>query len=334
MGCAVFAPSRRGYDGADGEPLRVALERAPEQTPERGRLLVERLLAENDDVLAALAFLLEQPWIAADRIICAGLPVRRHHDHAGALTDAPVRGRRQLRLGCHRLGRTTRPCARCLLARTAADYRPDHDPPGRGTMTASHRPPRSPPRRRERHPACGAVHPPGRAGACRWASSSVRWPSDLGTGVWSFCTRRGVIAGLSRTHRQAAGRRQRLRRPSARSGEAAPAAVPNRLQVGVAARTARSASQAARSGTSSSQMTSGTRLRAPSITSVRPTGTPSRARRTSAARRVSRTPAAGRVPRNRFICTTIIGRRPPGTSVSGRPRGPSRSGPVQGACRG
>jgi dienelactone hydrolase len=72
MGCAVFAPSRRGYDGADGQPLREALNRAPDKTPERGRLLVERLLAENDDVIAALAFLVEQPWIDPDRLVCAG----------------------------------------------------------------------------------------------------------------------------------------------------------------------------------------------------------------------------------------------------------------------
>ncbi len=72
LGCAVFAPSRRGYDGAEGPQLRLTLAQTPEKTPARGRALVDRLLAENDDVLAALDFLLEQPWVAASRLVCAG----------------------------------------------------------------------------------------------------------------------------------------------------------------------------------------------------------------------------------------------------------------------
>ena len=72
LGFAVFAPSRRGYDGSDGEPLRDALERTPDGTAERGQVIADRLLAENDDVLAALDYLLTQPWVAPDRIVCAG----------------------------------------------------------------------------------------------------------------------------------------------------------------------------------------------------------------------------------------------------------------------
>jgi dienelactone hydrolase len=72
LGLAVFAPSRRGYDGSGGQPWTEAVAGAEDRSPEKGRLLVSRLLAESDDVLAAAEYLERQPWVDARRLVCSG----------------------------------------------------------------------------------------------------------------------------------------------------------------------------------------------------------------------------------------------------------------------
>ena len=72
LGLAVFAPGRRGYDGAPGATLAEALQGEPEGSEARDELLVERLRAESDDVLAAVTYLESQTWVDRHRIVCAG----------------------------------------------------------------------------------------------------------------------------------------------------------------------------------------------------------------------------------------------------------------------
>ncbi len=72
MGLALFAPSRRGYDGSGGQAWTDAVAGPPDGSPEKGRLLAARLLAESDDVLAAAEHLKQQSWVDNRRLICSG----------------------------------------------------------------------------------------------------------------------------------------------------------------------------------------------------------------------------------------------------------------------
>lgn len=72
MGLAVFAASRRGYDGADGIGWKDAVATAEDGTPRKGRLLCERLMIESDDVLSAAEHLKTEPWADSTRLVCAG----------------------------------------------------------------------------------------------------------------------------------------------------------------------------------------------------------------------------------------------------------------------
>ena len=72
LGVAVFAPSRRGYDGAEGEELIEALGEAPPDSAAYGRRMVARMESETEDVLAALDFLAAQPWVEPARLVCSG----------------------------------------------------------------------------------------------------------------------------------------------------------------------------------------------------------------------------------------------------------------------
>jgi dienelactone hydrolase len=72
LGVAVFAPSRRGYDGAEGEDLTAALGEAPPDSVEYGRRLAARMERETEDLLAASDFLAAQPWVDPTRLVCSG----------------------------------------------------------------------------------------------------------------------------------------------------------------------------------------------------------------------------------------------------------------------
>ena len=72
MGYVAFLPIRRGYNGNPGPHWR-SLVMAPEGSPERGRQLVDTLSAENDDVLAALAWLEGHERVEADQIGIMGI---------------------------------------------------------------------------------------------------------------------------------------------------------------------------------------------------------------------------------------------------------------------
>jgi dienelactone hydrolase len=72
LGLAVFAPSRRGYDGAEGKELMAALGEAPPDSAEYGRRMAERMERETEDVLVASDFLAAQPWVDPARLVCSG----------------------------------------------------------------------------------------------------------------------------------------------------------------------------------------------------------------------------------------------------------------------
>jgi dienelactone hydrolase len=72
LGATVFAPSRRGYDGAAGPLLKDVL--APHEHGSRSyyRCLVARLDDELGDVFAALRYARTQRWGQERNIICSG----------------------------------------------------------------------------------------------------------------------------------------------------------------------------------------------------------------------------------------------------------------------
>jgi dienelactone hydrolase len=72
MGTAVFAPSRRGYDGAEGESVEEAVATAAFGSVIYHDLMIERLRAETEDLLIAFDLIRQQPWADPSRIVCAG----------------------------------------------------------------------------------------------------------------------------------------------------------------------------------------------------------------------------------------------------------------------
>lgn len=72
LGYAAFLPVRRGYHDNPGPHWRSHLT-AAEASPAWGRQVVDALLQENDDVLAALDWLIAQPDVDAGRIGVTGV---------------------------------------------------------------------------------------------------------------------------------------------------------------------------------------------------------------------------------------------------------------------
>jgi carboxymethylenebutenolidase len=70
-GYLVFVPFRRGYAGSPG-PSRLEAVPAPVGAPGHDEQVCARLLAENDDVLAALRFVRAMPEADADRVAVMG----------------------------------------------------------------------------------------------------------------------------------------------------------------------------------------------------------------------------------------------------------------------
>jgi dienelactone hydrolase len=66
-GCVVFVPFRRGYAGSPG-PSRLDEVPTPAGTPGHDEQVCARLLAESDDVLAALRFVRAMPGVDPDRV--------------------------------------------------------------------------------------------------------------------------------------------------------------------------------------------------------------------------------------------------------------------------
>jgi len=71
-GLSVFAPTRRGYDGAEGEPLPEVLNSAPNGSSELQEGLIKRLVGEKEDLLAGVEFLKAQDWVNPNLIFSAG----------------------------------------------------------------------------------------------------------------------------------------------------------------------------------------------------------------------------------------------------------------------
>ncbi len=72
MGYAAFVPIRRGYSGNPG-PYWQSLCTAPEGSDESAHQFLDALVQENDDVLAALAWLSERTEVDATRIGVMGI---------------------------------------------------------------------------------------------------------------------------------------------------------------------------------------------------------------------------------------------------------------------
>jgi len=70
-GYLVFVPFRRGYAGSPG-PSRLEAVPAAAGTPGHDEQVCARLLAENDDVLAALRFVRALPGVDPDRVAVLG----------------------------------------------------------------------------------------------------------------------------------------------------------------------------------------------------------------------------------------------------------------------
>jgi dienelactone hydrolase len=70
-GYLVLVPLRRGYAGNPGQSRTDAVTAAPGE-PAYGEQVARRLLAESDDVLAALAFVRAMPDVAAQRTAVLG----------------------------------------------------------------------------------------------------------------------------------------------------------------------------------------------------------------------------------------------------------------------
>jgi len=74
-GYVVFAPMRRGHSDSEGEYITDAVERETAQRGARaGQQLSARLLetSQLDDQLAGLAFVTQQPFVDANRLVVAG----------------------------------------------------------------------------------------------------------------------------------------------------------------------------------------------------------------------------------------------------------------------
>lgn len=71
LGYAVFAPSRRGYDGSEGESVEV-LDAVEYGTSAYYRAVQRRLLDELQDSKESAQYLAEQSWVRADHIVCSG----------------------------------------------------------------------------------------------------------------------------------------------------------------------------------------------------------------------------------------------------------------------
>jgi dienelactone hydrolase len=69
-GYVVFFPFRRGSGGSEGRHFEEDVE--PVGSEGRDRQLVEHLVAENDDVTAAVAWIAKQPYVDARRIAVMG----------------------------------------------------------------------------------------------------------------------------------------------------------------------------------------------------------------------------------------------------------------------
>jgi dienelactone hydrolase len=72
-GYAVLFPYRRGTGKSEGRSRTDAIQEVPPE--KRAQAIIDRMVLENDDVLAALAWLRAQPWVAHDNLDVAGCSI-------------------------------------------------------------------------------------------------------------------------------------------------------------------------------------------------------------------------------------------------------------------
>lgn len=90
-GYLVFVPLRRGYAGSPG-PSRLAEVPAPVGASGHDAQVCARLLAESDDVLAALRFVRAMPEVDPDRVAVMGSSYGGINSLLAAARDGQVRG--------------------------------------------------------------------------------------------------------------------------------------------------------------------------------------------------------------------------------------------------
>jgi dienelactone hydrolase len=83
-GYLVFVPFRRGYAGSPGQPRTDAVTAQPGDAG-YGDQVARRLIAENDDVLAARRFVRARPDVVSPSAALAGRCAARAHPYARRL---------------------------------------------------------------------------------------------------------------------------------------------------------------------------------------------------------------------------------------------------------